>query len=301
MVQVIVPTRNASKGWSRFAPALLACVLPGQVLIVDSESTDDTVELALAAGFDVRSTALPESDDGGTQQRFAEELPEAEILVYMTQDAVLASPDAVSTLAKAFDDPRVGAAYGRQLARAGAGAIEAHGRAFDYPEGSDVRSLASRERLGIRAIFLSNAFAAYRRSALMDVGGFPAEAIVGEDTIVAAEMLLGGWKLAYVAEARVLHSRDASAMQEFRRCFDLGVLHSREHWLIDGFGGLGNEGRRFLVSELKYLRERDPGKIPAALLRAGIKGVGYGLGRMESRLTPEVKRRLSLHPGFWAQ
>ena len=46
---VVVPTMNAAADWDRFAPALLACVAPERVLIVDSSSTDGTQELARAA------------------------------------------------------------------------------------------------------------------------------------------------------------------------------------------------------------------------------------------------------------
>jgi rhamnosyltransferase len=61
-----------------------------------------------------------------------------------------------------------------------------------YPAASEMRALASREQLGIKAVFLSNSLAAYRRSALMAVGGFPKNVISGEDTIVAARLLLAG-------------------------------------------------------------------------------------------------------------
>jgi rhamnosyltransferase len=179
MLNVFVPTLNAAKDWPAFAPALLACVPPEQVLIVDSESTDGTVELARAAGFQVCSVARAEFNHGGTRQMAADVLPNADILVYMTQDAVLSGPNALANLVAAFVDPQVAAACGRQLPRPGAEAIESHARSFNYPAASEVRSLASRDQLGIKAVFLSNSLAAYRRSALMSVGGFPTNVIFG--------------------------------------------------------------------------------------------------------------------------
>lgn len=301
MVRVIVPTLNAARDWPRFAPALLASVKAEQVLIVDSESTDGTAELARAAGFQVLSTARAKFNHGGTRQMAAELSAEAEILVYMTQDAVIVEPGAVERLVAAFADPAVAAAYGRQLPRPGARAIEAHARSFNYPAAADVRTLASKERLGIKAVFLSNSFAAYRREALMAVGGFPGHVIFGEDTVTAAHLLLKGYKIAYVADARVYHSHAYSWRQDFKRSFDIGVLHSREQWLLEGFGKAGDEGKRFVLSELRYLREREPMQIPSAVVRTGLKVLGYRLGRMEARLTPGVKRALSMHPRFWAK
>jgi rhamnosyltransferase len=79
------------------------------------------------------------------------------------------------------------------------------------------------------------------------------------------------------------------------------VLHSRENWLLDGFGSPDKEARRLAVSELKFLWEQDAGRILEALFRTGMKAVGYGLGSAESRLRPGVKRRLSLRPEFWEE
>lgn len=298
-MNVIVPTLNAAKDWSLFAPALLACVRPEQVLIVDSDSTDGTAQLARDAGFTVCSISRAEFNHGDTRQRAALMLPNAEILVYMTQDAVLADPQALSTLLAVFDDPRVAAAYGRQLPRAGAKSIEAHARGFNYPATSNVRELCSRERLGFKAIFISNSFSAYRRSSLMEVGGFPSGVIFGEDTIAAAKLLLAGLRTAYVAEACVYHSHSYRWLQEFARYFDIGVLHNRERWLLDEFGGTNGEGKRFVCSELKFLAKRDPWQIPSALVRTGFKFIGYKLGRMEYRLPASLKRRLSMNSRFW--
>jgi rhamnosyltransferase len=299
MLNVIIPTLNAAADWPRFAPALLDCVLPEQVLILDSESNDGTVELARKAGFTVCSIARDEFNHGRTRQKAALMLSDAQILVYMTQDAVLAGPDELNKLLAAFDDPRIAAAYGRQLPRLQAGAIEVHARTFNYPEVSDVRELASRERLGIKAIFISNSFAAYRRSTLLNVGGFPADVIFGEDSVTAANLLLAGHRVAYIAEACVYHSHSYTWMQEFRRYFDIGVLHSRERWLLDEFGGANSEGKRFVFSELRYVAQREPWQIPSALVRTGLKFAGYRLGRMEERFTPALKRMLSMHPRFW--
>ncbi len=296
---VVVPALNAAADWPRFAPALLNCVRPEQVLIVDSESTDGTPDLARQAGFEVASIDRKTFNHGGTRQLAAEMVPDAEIVAFMTQDAVLADVNSMARLLAAFDDLAVAAAYGRQLPRPEAGPIEAHARAFNYPATSDLRDLASRERLGFKAIFLSNSFAAYRRSALMSVGGFPADVIFGEDTVTAAKLLRAGHKIAYVAEACVYHSHAQSEIQDFKRYFDIGVLHNRERWLLEEFGRTSSEGKRFVLSEMKYLQERAPAQIPSALVRTGLKILGYRLGMMEARLSPKIKRALSMHPRFW--
>jgi rhamnosyltransferase len=299
-VKVIVPTLNAANNWPLFAPALLSCVQPQQVLILDSESTDQTVDLARVAGFQVRSVERAKFNHGGTRQAAAEMLSDTEILVYMTQDAVLAGQESVSNLVSAFNNPHVGAVFGRQLPRPGAGSIETHARSFNYPSMSDVRSLESRQRLGIKTIFLSNSFAAYRRSALMSIGGFPTNVIFGEDTVTAARLLKGGWKIHYVAEAEVYHSHAHTIRQEFQRYFDIGVLHSREAWLREEFGSTGGEGKRFVLSELGYLWREDPLLIPSAMAGTLAKWMGYQLGQREKKLSLGIKRRLGMNKRYWA-
>jgi len=301
LVHVVVPTLNAAADWRDFAPPLLASLPPEQVLIIDSSSTDQTVTLARNAGFRLHIIQPSEFNHGATRQLAAELLPDADILIYLTQDAVLTSPASIPNLLRPFADPTVAAAYGRQLPRIGAGAIESHARNFNYPAQSDIRGFDSRKHLGIKAIFLSNSFAAYRRSALMAVGGFPKHVIFGEDTVTAAHLLMTGSKIAYVADASVRHSHPYTWTQEFKRYFDIGVLHTRERWLKESFGGPGGEGKRFLISEISYLRREDPLRIPSALFRTGLKLLGYKLGSSERNLSLAVKRRLSMHRRFWVE
>jgi rhamnosyltransferase len=298
-IAVIVPTRNAARDWTAFASALVANVEPPSVMIVDSSSTDGTAELAYAEGFRVYRVPLAEFNHGGTRQLAAELLADAEILVFLTQDTVLADASAIKALLEPFEDLTVAAAFGRQLPRVGATPIEAHARLFNYPEQSSIRVLESRETMGFKAIFISNSFAAYRRDALMAVGGFPRDVIFGEDTITAAKLLLSGWKIAYVAEAQVYHSHSYTWTQDFKRYFDIGVLHARESWLLRNFGSTGGEGSRFVRSELNYLWPRHWWLIPSALIRTALKLIGYRLGRIENKLSRGWKRRLSMHRGFW--
>lgn len=299
-VGIIIPTWNAEKHWHDLALALSRQgLLPEQILIVDSSSTDGTVRLAKAAGYRVVQIPQSEFNHGSTRKAAFSYLPSAEILVLLTQDAILAKPDSIATLCSAFDDPLVGAAYGRQLPRPHAKAMERHARFFNYPAQSDRRTFEHRKSLGLKAAFLSNSFAAYRRSAMDAIGGFPTNVIVSEDLIAGAQMLMAGWTLAYVAEATVIHSHAFSLKLEFARYFDIGVNHAREPWLLEIFGDVGNEGRRFVISELKYLVKNDLLSLPNAIFHAGFKWIAYKVGTQEQRISVPMKRKLSAHPNFW--
>lgn len=297
---LVIPSRNAGSAWEAVLDSLeTQSCQPCLRCLVDSESTDATVALARAHGFSIEMIDSAQFNHGGTRQLMVDRYCDEGLVVFMTQDAQLVSPDALCRLLRSFDDPTVGAVYGRQLPRVGAGLIEAHARLFNYPKTGHVCEFADAERMGIKAAFMSNSFAAYRTEALAVVGGFPSGVILGEDTIVAAKMLMAGWKVAYQADAQAYHSHDYNYLQELRRYFDIGVLHAREFWMLDAFGKPEGEGGRFVRSELAYLLKRAPWLIPSAVVRTALKYLGYRLGRMESIFPSGLKRYLSMHKGYW--
>lgn len=278
--RLCIPTLNARASWASFSAALIGqTAKPNGVLIIDSGSTDGTPELAEREGFRVVRIARHEFSHGGTRQLAVEMSEDSEIIVFLTQDAILAKQDSLERLLRAFDDPNVGAAYGRQLPRPGADPIEAHARLFNYPSVSAVRSSESISQLGFKAAFFSDSFGAYRISALKKVGGFPRDANFGEDTIVTARLLLAGWKVAYVAEAEVFHSHHYTPWQEFDRYVNVGRLHKNQAWMLESFGSASGEGARYVASEIRMLLRTSPVLIPSAIVRTACKFLGYRIGR----------------------
>ena len=270
------------------------------VYIVDSGSDREQY----AAHLDGLSWQIvqitPEAfNHGGTRRKAAEACKGYPFLIYMTQDAVPADTDTLKNLLAVFQDPDVGCAYGRQRPNPDADVLGAHARLFNYPAKSQVKTLSDAKRLGIKVAFISDTFAAYRTKALSAVGGFPEDVILGEDTYVAAKMLLAGWKSVYCAEAQVYHSHDYSILQEFRRYFDTGVFHEREPWIRETFGQAEGEGKRFVLSEMKYILKRAPYLLASAFIRDGMKFLGYRLGIMESKLPVWMKRKCSMNRRYW--
>ncbi len=296
---IVVPTYNAGRNWPALRAALDQQGLEsGQILIVDSDSRDGSDRFAKDAGY--QFVRIPKSSfrHGATRQMAAQRVPWAEFLVFLTQDAIPCGRHAIGNLVGAFADPEVGATYGRQIPRPEANAIEAHARLFNYPAVSSVKNLESREAFGFRATFFSNSFAAYRREALDEVGGFP-NVIVSEEVSAVARMLLAGWRIAYQADAEVIHSHPMALLNEFSRYFDIAVHHSREKWIMDEFGHVGGEGALFILSELRYLTNNAIHLIPLAMLKNATKWLGYQTGLREAYLPIWAKRRLSAQKSFW--
>lgn len=297
---IVVPVYNGGLVWQRSALKIRSLhPKPTNVLVLDSYSEDGSGSLARDLGFMVIKVRQDQFDHGGTRQLGAQLVGECDILIFLTQDAEIEAADTVRVLLSAFNDPRVGTAYGQQLPKIGAKPIEAHARLFNYPDQAYVRNANDIRRFGIKAAFNSDSFSAYRLTALNCIGGFPQKVILGEDMFVAAKMLLAGWSVAYVPEARVFHSHNYTLAQEFRRYFDIGAFHAMEPWLLRCFGSPRGEGGRFVLSELQYLLRHAPWLIPEALLRTAAKYSGYLLGKRVNYLPPSWRTRLSMHRAFW--
>lgn len=297
--RIVIPTYNAASWIEAQTRGLLAAgVVPTQVLVIDSSSRDDTRQRYASWGAEVVKIAQSEFNHGGTRQ-WAAEYCDSEFLVYLTQDAIPADTETFKNILRVFNDPRVAIAYGRQLPRPGAKAIEAHARLFNYPAASSVLTLADKAAFGSKLIFSSDSFAAYRRQSLLAVGGFPKDVFFAEDQIAAARLLKAGFAKAYVADACVHHSHSYSMSEDFRRYFDVGVFHAMNSWLTEEFGRSEGEGFRFVKSELKHLARHAPFMIPAALVRTFVKYAGYRLGKLERFFSPGIKRKLSASPYYW--
>jgi rhamnosyltransferase len=299
-VGIIIPTLN---GDGRFVECLASVsaqsMIPHRRLVIDSSSTDDTVAQAKAAGFEIKEISRADFSHGGTRQWAAECLSDCDILVYLTQDAILASPQSLAQIVRSFDDPRVAVAYGRQLPHRGAKPMEAHARKFNYGETSQLKDSAASGKIGAKVFFCSNSFAAYRRSVLVELGGFKRHLILGEDMEFAARSLIAGYANFYCAEATAFHSHDYSWPEQFRRYFDVGVFDAANKWMADKFGSHAGTGARFVRSELQYLLIKAPAQIPRALLQTIAKICGYRLGLREKWLPVSMKRKLSMSQNYW--
>ena len=269
------------------------------VFVADSCSSDDSDKVAIDRGIEVTSIPKNEFDHGGTRQTLITKYQYYDIFVFLTQDAYLADPFSLERMIEYFNDPEVGAVCGRQLPHLNAKPLACHARLFNYPERSIIKSLQDAPTLGIKTAFMSNSFAAYRRTALKNVGGFPTNVILSEDMYVAAKMLLDGWKIVYSGDAQCYHSHNYTIIEEARRYFDIGVFHARESWIRKTFGGAGGEGLRFVISELQFLGGRRWFLWPSSLLRNAVKLFAYKLGQKEQHLPLALKKHLGMNKGFW--
>ncbi|GGE55663.1 rhamnosyltransferase [Pedobacter psychrotolerans] len=299
-IAILIPTLNAGKVWTTILESIsLQSVKVDRKIIIDSGSLDETVPLAEKNGFQVLTIDKVDFDHGYARQLLAEAASDCDILIYLTQDCILKDSTSFAYLVNAFKDEKVGLAYGRQLPHIGAKTLETHARLFNYTDVSRVKTIEDKNELGIKTASCSNSYAAYRKTALQDVGGFPSHTIFAEDVIVGGQLLIKDWKIAYVAESQVYHSHDYTTKEEFKRYFDIGVFHSTNKWLLEEFGTAGGEGLKYLKSELKYVLKNNPLVLPKMMLSIGAKFLGYKLGMMHKKLSPKQRKDFSMHKRYW--
>lgn len=299
-ITIVIPARNFSSRLEPFIENIRAqSVNAYEILVVDSSSDDGTIPLAQKLNVKTLAVAWEDFDHGGTRA-IAAKAAVGDILVFFTQDVVICNRYALAKISAAFCDPNVGAAYGRQLPHSDADVFGRALRFFNYSDKSYVRSFDDRAMYGIKTPFLSNSFAAYRRDALEKVGWFKDGLILGEDTYAGAKLLMAGYKIAYVADAVVEHSHNYTPWKDFKRYFDIGVFHTREHWILEAFGNAEGEGLRFIGNSLRYLVDNGAIlRIPEFFWRTALKFIGYRLGRNYSMLSASMRKSLSMHSGWW--
>jgi rhamnosyltransferase len=302
-ISIIIPTRNGASTLAELLAVLsLQTVQAAEILVVDSCSTDETVDIARQYGAEVSIITTESFDHGGTRTDIAR-LARGEYLVFFTQDAIPATKDALARLLfPLISQPAAAVCYGRQLPQKDATWAAASLRLFNYPEQSSVRRFADREMHGLKTVFVSNSFAAYRKSALEEVGFFKNGLIFGEDTCTVGRLLEKGYLSIYASEAKVYHSHNYSWQEEFRRSFDIGVLHTAERWLLDTYGKAEGVGMNFVRSQLTTLwHEKQYVHMADILIRSAFKLAGYTSGRWHHRIPAGLIPHLSMHKGWWSR
>ncbi len=298
-VSVIVPTRNGGKYLERLFKTLRAqSFRPAQILIVDSSSDDDTIKICDDFGVDLIQIDAKTFDHGATRN-LAASSARGEILVFMTQDALLKDNTSLENLLIPLEDITIAATYGRQVTKKNANPIEKFVRSFNYPSSPAIRGIDDLSRWGIRTFFFSNVCSAIKKSAFVEAGKFPEKTIMNEDMFLAAKLIMKGYKIAYQPDAVVYHSHIYSLQTQFKRYFDIGVFFNRNKWIKD-VAKSEKEGMRYVREEIRHLfLNKQMTWIPYALVDAANRFFGYRIGLLEGTLPLWLKKRLSNNKNFW--
>lgn len=299
-VDLIIPTykpgNKLRKSLKRLA---LQTMIPGRIIIINTEEEyfpDDLVDAY--DNVEVHHITKEEFDHGRTRD-YGASMSNADIVMFMTDDAIPQNAYVVESLVKSFDNPTVCAAYGRQIADPKDNYIEYYTRIFNYPAVSRIKTKGDLDTLGIKTFFCSNVCSAYRKSEYNKMGGFIHKTIFNEDMIMASKMIEHDKAVAYVSEAVVWHWHNYKAIDQLHRNFDLAVSQ------VD-YGGLfetvksESEGSKMVIATMKHLLKS--GRIyliPKYFIHSGFKFLGYKLGKNYKKLPKKMIMKLTMNPSYW--
>ena len=300
-IDVIIPTYKPGKEFEKLIVRLQKQEYPIHKIIIINTRTDIFPEELDRSNYEIEITHIePDQFDHGGTRNMGAGMSDADIVVYMTQDAIPVDEKLIGTFAKIFEEnPDIGIAYGRQLPREECNIIERYTRRFNYPEKSLIKTKEDLPRLGIKTFFCSDVCAAYRRNYLLSAGGFEDPTIFNEDMIFAGKWIYAGDKVAYVAEAKVIHSHNYTGRQQFHRNFDLAVSQAQHPEVFEGVPSEG-EGIRMVKATAKYLvRNGYPWKVFTLVYQSGCKYIGYFLGKRYEKLPMWLILKCTSSRKYW--
>lgn len=299
-VDVVIPAYRPDERLIKIIQRLKKQSYPVRhIYIINTRSGDFPEEVRNVKGVTVTEIEPEEFDHGATRD-MGFSLSDAGFLVFMTQDAVPADRKLIEELMKPLlASDEVGISYARQLPAKDCDAIERYTRSFNYPGESRIKGREDMEELGIKTFFCSDVCAAYRREIYQKMGGFTRRTIFNEDMVMAAKMVKSGYRIAYAADARVVHSHNYSGIRQFKRNFDLAVSQADHPEVFAGIRS-ESEGIRLVCQTMKYLlRSRKGYLVPVLIYKSACKYLGYMLGKNYRRLPSFIVERCSASPSYW--
>lgn len=253
---------------------------------------------SLSCPYQVYHISKEEFDHGGTRC-FGGKQSQADVLLFMTQDAIPADEYLVEQLVKGLADEDTAVAYARQLPREDCSIVERYTRQFNYPDKSRKKGKEDIPDMGIKTFFCSDVCAAYKRSLFEMLGGFETPVIFNEDMFFAAKAVQAGYYVSYVAEAKVIHSHNYSIGQQFHRNFDLAVSQKQHPEIFEQISSEA-EGMKLVKSTVKYLcRIGKPYLIFSLGLQCIGKYAGYLMGKRYEKLSRKQILRCTMNKDYW--
>lgn len=321
-IDVVIPVYKPGKKLEKLLEALKSqTVKPGKIIVMHTGDILDGEPDYSGEPIELHLIGKEAFDHGGTRNLGAG-FSQADILVFMTQDAVPADDYLLEKLAAALGAGRTGTkagcggaeeggghrnpdgnsvcvAYARQLPWEDCKPVERYIREFNYPQHSEARTRQDIPVRGIKAFCNSNVCSAYRREVFDRLGGFEEQTIFNEDMLFAAKAIQQGYGVVYAGAAEVFHSHNLGLSDQFHRNFDNGVSQA-EHPEVFSAVSSEKEGMklaRYCVSRMKA--DRKLYLLPYFILNCCFRYAGFFLGKRYRRIPKGLVKACSLNKRYW--
>jgi rhamnosyltransferase len=306
---VVIPTKNAGPQLRNVLDAVMnqQPSWPFEVLVIDSGSTDDTINIVKGYSS-VKLVEILASEFGhGKTRNFAIANTRGSFIAMLTQDAIPASPLWLAELVNSIEvDARIAGVFGRHIAYPDASPftrneLEQHFHGF-LPQPVvelDDRVRYEREE-GYRQFlyFFSDNNALLRRSVWKEIP-YP-EVDFAEDQAWARLIIEAGYRKAYARNAVVRHSHNYGFIERLQRSFDESFALRRLFNYQQG-QGFRHAMRSFLGITLRDFRfafrsglfKSDFRHVASMPLDNFMRIAGHYLGTKGDRIPEFIRVRLS--------
>ncbi|WP_330294832.1 bifunctional polysaccharide deacetylase/glycosyltransferase family 2 protein [Streptomyces sp. NBC_00503] len=207
-VSVIVPAYNEKECIANTLKSLAQSTHPIEIIVVDDGSTDNTSEIAESLGM--ANVRVIRQENAGKPAALNNGVRNAryDIVVMMDGDTVFEA-DTVEQLVQPFADPKIGAVAGN----AKVGNRDTVIGAWQHIEYVMGFNLDRRMYDLLRCMpTIPGAIGAFRREAVLEVGGM-SEDTLAEDTDITIAMHRAGWKVVYQEHAKAWTEAPGSLKQ----------------------------------------------------------------------------------------
>jgi rhamnosyltransferase len=287
VISVLIPVKDGGADLVRCLQAIAAQKVEDEVevVVVDSGSSDGSVDRAREFGAEVHEIPASEFVHGATRN-LAAQLSRGDVLVFTTQDAVPADDQWLARLVQALDGDGVAGAYGRQLPHEDATPPEQFFLDFMYGPSPRIQRLGGIEELSFEQTLFSNVNSAIPRR-VWETNPFRDDVTMSEDQEWSRRMLLAGHTIVYEPEAAVRHSHTYTLRGAFRRFYDSGASAGRSYVAGEvSRAALRRAFKRYAVGELSWLWRTGRRRwIPYAVVYELAKLTGLQLGLRKKSVT----------------
>ena len=300
-VDVLIPVYEPDDTFKKMLKMLSRqTVRPRKIILMVTEGKREVApEDKNYPEIEIHKLRKEDFDHAGTRNEAAR-LSDADLLLFMTQDAVPEDVHFIEEMEEGMElSGKIAVSYARQLPKKDAKPIERLIRKFNYPEEPRLKSAEDLPELGVKTYFCSDVAAMYRRALFQELGGFQAPAVFNEDMVFAASAVKAGLTVYYNAQARVLHSHNLKLVEQFRRNFDVGASQADHPEVFEEISSEKEGGKMFKTVSKGLVSLGRWYLLPYFVLQCAAKFLGFRLGKRYRKMKPALVKKLSSNRAYW--
>jgi len=286
-VSVVIPTLNGQPAFARTVAALRRQSFPGaiEIIVIDSGSTDGTLETAARSGARLLHVEKDAFDHGDTRN-LAIHHARGPFIVLLSQDAEPMGERWLESIVRPLrEDDEVAGVCGRLLPRPGMDLLLRRGVEDDLNHRPEPRTVAVASAAAFEAL---TPYEKRLHLNFHDVGSCLRRSVwerlplprtpFGEDLMWAKAVVENGHKLVYEPRAEVLHAHDYTLTSIYRRAWWDGWLNRRllNRPPVERFHHVLINAARGVVRDYRYLARQ--GCSLAGRIRALPRSIGLEVG-----------------------